>query len=105
MENSKTTFCPHCGTVMETAEVGGRVREVCSACGFILYRNPVPGVGVLVEMETSPGGGSGIVLIQRGQPPFEGRWALPAGFIRRMRASSRQRCGSAKRRQGSRSNC
>jgi len=60
---------------METAEVGGRVREVCPACGFILYRNPVPGAGVLVEME------GGIVLIQRGQPPFVGWWALPAGYI------------------------
>jgi len=60
---------------METAEVGGRVREVCPACGFILYRNPVPGVGVLVEME------GGVLLVLRGQPPFVGWWALPAGHI------------------------
>ena len=60
---------------METAEVGGRLREVCSTCGFILYRNPVPGIGVLVEME------GGIVLVQRGQPPFVGWWALPSGYI------------------------
>ncbi len=60
---------------METAQVSGRVREVCPACGFILYRNPVPGAGVLVEME------EGIVLVQRGQPPFVGWWALPSGYI------------------------
>jgi len=60
---------------METAEIAGRVREICPDCGFVLYRNPVPGTGVLVEME------EGIVLIQRGQPPFEGWWALPAGYI------------------------
>jgi len=60
---------------METADIGGRVREVCPTCGFILYRNPVPGAGVLVEMER------GIVLVQRGQPPFVGWWALPAGYI------------------------
>jgi ADP-ribose pyrophosphatase YjhB (NUDIX family)/GNAT superfamily N-acetyltransferase len=60
---------------METAEIAGRVREICPACGFVLYRNPVPGTGVLVEME------GGIVLVQRGQPPFEGWWALPAGYI------------------------
>jgi 8-oxo-dGTP diphosphatase len=66
---------------METAQVAGRMREICPACGFILYRNPVPGAGVLVEMETSPGGASGVVLIQRGQPPFVGWWALPSGYI------------------------
>jgi len=60
---------------METAEVAGRMRQVCPDCGFILYRNPVPGAGVLVEME------EGIVLIRRGQPPFVGWWALPAGYI------------------------
>ncbi len=60
---------------METAEVGGRVREICPACGFILYRNPVPGAGVLVEME------EGIVLVRRGQMPFVGWWALPSGYI------------------------
>jgi ADP-ribose pyrophosphatase YjhB (NUDIX family)/GNAT superfamily N-acetyltransferase len=60
---------------METAEVAGRVREICPECGFILYRNPVPGVGVLVEIEGR------ILLVQRGQAPFQGWWALPAGYI------------------------
>jgi 8-oxo-dGTP diphosphatase len=68
-------YCPRCGAAMETAELAGRVREICPKCGFVLYRNPVPGVGLLVEME------GGIVLIQRGQPPFAGWWALPAGYI------------------------
>ncbi len=57
------------------AQVAGRVREVCPACEFVLYRNPVPGAGVLVEME------SGVVLVQRGQSPFIGWWALPSGYI------------------------
>jgi len=89
----KQTYCPRCGAGMETGEVGGRLRNVCPACGFVLYHNPVPGVGILVEM-TPPGdqgtdpsansgqaSGPGIVLVQRGEPPFKGYWALPAGYI------------------------
>lgn len=73
--NEERTFCPRCGVEMEEAEVAGRVRRVCPACGFVYYHNPVPGVGVLVEME------GGLVLVERKEDPFAGWWALPAGYI------------------------
>jgi len=81
MENKTITFCPRCGAETEKTQAAGRVRQVCPACNFILYHNPVPGVGVLVEIPASPTEEAGIVLIQRGQPPFAGWWALPAGYI------------------------
>jgi len=68
-------FCPRCGVEMTEAEVAGRVRRICPACDFVLYRNPLPAVGVLVEME------DGLVLVRRKEPPFPGWWALPAGYI------------------------
>ena len=86
-------YCPRCGALMETGEVGGRPRQICPSCDFVLYENPVPGVGVLVEMKppgdlgTADGADldrrsrQGLVLVQRGEPPFKGRWALPAGYI------------------------
>jgi ADP-ribose pyrophosphatase YjhB (NUDIX family) len=48
-------LCPHCGKVVEN------------------YRNPFPTVDVIIELK------SGIVLIQRKNPPFG--WALPGGFV------------------------
>jgi ADP-ribose pyrophosphatase YjhB (NUDIX family)/GNAT superfamily N-acetyltransferase len=86
-------YCPRCGGEMETREVGGRPRQACPACGLVLYHNPVPGVGVLVEMDAwqetasssreRPDRGSvqGILLVCRAEPPFKGYWALPAGYI------------------------
>ncbi|HIQ02521.1 MAG TPA: GNAT family N-acetyltransferase [Anaerolineales bacterium] len=73
--NKDSTFCPRCGAEMREAEVSGRIRHICPACSFVLYRNPVPGAGVLVEME------GGLVLVKRGEDPFVGWWALPAGYI------------------------
>lgn len=38
------------------------------------YRNPIPTVDIIIEVE-----GKGIVLIERVNPPFG--WALPGGFV------------------------
>ncbi len=73
--DGEASYCPHCGHSMATAQVGGRVRRICPSCGYVLYHNPVPGVGILVEID------GGVVLIERGQAPFAGSWALPAGYI------------------------
>ena len=52
----RTTFCPRCGKEIET------------------YRNPVPTVDVIIEIESR-----GIVLIRRKNPPYG--WAIPGGFV------------------------
>ncbi|MFC1997522.1 GNAT family N-acetyltransferase [Chloroflexota bacterium] len=75
MEDSIPTFCQRCGHEMSRDLVGGRERPVCPKCGYVLFRNPVPGVGVIVELD------GGVVLIKRGHNPKKGLWALPAGFI------------------------
>jgi len=43
-----------------------------------IHRNPAPTVDLIIEMER-PEGGTGIVLIERKNPPFG--WALPGGFV------------------------
>ncbi len=73
--SKKLRFCPICSHELSQREEGGRIRPVCTHCGYVHYENPVPGVGLLIEMD------GGIVLIQRGHPPHAGEWALPSGFV------------------------
>jgi ADP-ribose pyrophosphatase YjhB (NUDIX family)/ribosomal protein S18 acetylase RimI-like enzyme len=75
MDQLKPTFCQRCGHQMNLKLVGGRKRPVCPQCSYVQFKNPVPGVGVLVEVD------NGVVLIKRGHHPKINRWALPAGFI------------------------
>jgi len=69
------TYCPICGHTLSEREEGGRLRPACDNCGYIHYHNPVPGVGLLIEMD------GGVVLIQRGNAPHKGDWTLPSGFV------------------------
>jgi 8-oxo-dGTP diphosphatase len=52
------------------------IKRACPRCGLETedYRNPVPTVDILIEMD-----GLGIVLIKRKNPPAG--WALPGGFV------------------------
>jgi 8-oxo-dGTP diphosphatase len=68
-------YCPRCGARLERRFTEGRDREVCPACGFVFYRNPVPAVGVVVAQDDH------VVMIRRKYPPRAGYWALPAGYM------------------------
>lgn len=68
-------YCPICGHELGEREEGGRIRQACDNCGYVHYLNPVPAVGILIEMD------GGLVLIRRSNPPHRGRWTLPSGFI------------------------
>ncbi len=59
MSTYRTISCPGCGK------------------GIEIYANPAPTVDIIIE--TEGGHESGIVLIQRKNPPFG--WAIPGGFI------------------------
>src|SRR6476646_2386252 len=72
---STPVYCPRCGTLMDRRVVDEREREICPACGFIFYRNPVPAVGVVVALEGK------VVMVRRRYEPRAGCWALPAGFM------------------------
>ncbi len=52
----------------------------CPNCGTEIrrYKNPVPTVDIIIEVET-PGGKKGILLIDRKNFPYG--WAIPGGFV------------------------
>jgi 8-oxo-dGTP diphosphatase len=69
------TYCPRCGTRLELKEKGGNNRPTCSNCGFVHFRNPLPGVVVLIEKDKQ-------VLLGKSQGGFgKGMWGLPQGYI------------------------
>lgn len=68
-------YCPICSHELTHREEGGRLRPVCDNCGYVHYVNPVPGVGLVIEKD------GGVVLVQRGNPPHQGAWTLPSGFV------------------------
>jgi 8-oxo-dGTP diphosphatase len=72
---TQAVYCPRCGTLMDRRIVDDREREICPACGFIFYHNPVPAVGVVVALAGK------VVLVRRRYEPRAGCWALPAGFM------------------------
>ena len=68
-------YCPFCGTELELKEKGGKLRPAFAACGFVQYRNPVPGVVVVIEK-------GGTVLLGRRRGGFgAGTWGLPQGYV------------------------
>lgn len=70
-------YCPLCGQKMRKAVPAGdnRERELCPACGFIRYVNPLLVVG------TVPVFGDKVLLCRRAIEPRLGKWTLPAGFL------------------------
>ena len=55
--------------------MGDRPREVCSVCGEIFYRNPLPAAATLIL-----DGDRRVLLVKRKYPPNQGMWCLPTGF-------------------------
>ena len=68
-------YCPLCGTQLTLKEKGAGQRPVCPSCGFVQFRNPLPGVVVVIEKD-------GCVLLGRRRGGYgAGKWGLPQGYI------------------------
>ncbi len=68
-------FCPRCSGELTPRDQDGRTRLTCRFCGYIFYRNPLPGVAVvLIE-------GGQILLVRRRSSLFDGMWCIPCGYV------------------------
>ncbi len=68
-------YCPQCATPLADAEISGKVRRVCPACGFVQFHDPKVAVCVFIEQVGR------VLLVKRGVEPELGKWALPAGYV------------------------
>ena len=68
--------CPYCGSPCHEVLSGRFSRFKCSRCGSPIYKNPSPGVVVLIVKHEM------LLLGKRAPDIFKGgKWSLPGGFI------------------------
>lgn len=64
-------FCPACAGEL----VKGTPHPICSRCGLIFYRNPLPAVILVLEKDGK------VLLARRAAAPAKGELGLPGGFV------------------------
>jgi mutator protein MutT len=69
-------FCPLCGVRLKRMRIDGRVRSVCTKCGWVGYLNPLP-VAVCAGINSR----DEILITKRNFKPGINKWALPGGFV------------------------
>ena len=72
---SELKFCPKCANALEERILEDRVRQACTVCDFVFYRDPKPVAGVLAFKDDR------LLLIQRGNEPKLGLWSFPTGYV------------------------
>lgn len=72
---ARARYCALCGAELILATVGGRDRKRCSRCTFVMYLNPASAAaGVVLDDDGA------VLLMRRAIAPYQGSWALPAGY-------------------------
>jgi ADP-ribose pyrophosphatase YjhB (NUDIX family) len=70
-------YCPACGSGLIRLTEGDAAKKCANrTCGFVLYRNPIPIIAVLIVDDDK------FLLCRRKPETFEGgKWCLPCGYI------------------------
>lgn len=87
--NAAHRFCPLCATALSETADEDRTRPACPSCGYVLYRNPLPGVAAVVVQDGA------ILLVRRRSSQFDGMWCMPCGYVEAdedVRDAARREC-------------
>ncbi len=70
-------FCTQCGHSLTRMQppLDNRLRDCCTHCGAVHYRNPLLVVGTVPIYQDK------VLLCKRAIEPRYGKWTLPAGFM------------------------
>jgi len=68
-------FCPGGGGLLEVRPIRDAPRQVCRACGRVVYRHPAVGVAVVVRR------GATLLFGRRAGGPYRGVICLPCGYV------------------------
>jgi ADP-ribose pyrophosphatase YjhB (NUDIX family) len=69
------SHCHYCGGRLADYVDGQQIRQICTACDRVIYRNPVPAAGCVIEREGK------LLLARRKHAPWQGHWHFPSGFV------------------------
>jgi 8-oxo-dGTP diphosphatase len=72
---SSIKYCTQCGQPVEPANAFGKLRPICSSCGYIHFLDPKVAAAALVIDDGR------VLLVRRVNEPSRGHWTLPAGFV------------------------
>jgi 8-oxo-dGTP diphosphatase len=68
-------YCQECGSTMVSRQVDGRLRDVCTECGYIAYSHWKVSAGVRVVNDGK------VLLVKRRNDPYKDCWHMPAGYV------------------------
>ena len=81
LANPRLRFCGYCGNRFEyggNADI--QICFACGVCGQITFSDSITR-GPTVVVLTLVFAGDALLLIKRGQEPYQGKWAPPGGFV------------------------
>lgn len=69
------SHCPYCGGPLREHAEESHLRQTCLVCHRVIYRNPVPAAGCVVERDGK------VLLARRKYAPWKDHWYFPSGFV------------------------